>query len=114
MKVLDKDRDVIRQNVHLERHYVGACHGKNTSDSEGGVRPRPTQGGVRHQHVCRGESKARETWCDKLGKDLNFMLKEPTHEERVTFESDPVRVRGTGQPQMTKVRVTDGGECDFE
>ena len=35
VKIVDNDRDVTRQNVHLEHHYFGACLGKNKSDSEG-------------------------------------------------------------------------------
>ena len=58
--------------------------------------------GKRHQHVVESR-KLERILGNKLGEDLIFMLMEPTHEEHVAFDSDPIHVRGTGTLLMTKV-----------
>lgn len=102
VKVRREDGGATGKGVHIEHHYFGACHGKNMSDSEGGVTKSHARANVANMS-WRVESS--EDLCSKLGKDLNFMLEEPTDEEREYFSANQKHDRGYGQLLMTKVGV---------
>lgn len=85
---------------HIEHHYFGACHGKNISDSEGGITKTYARDQVTNQSWTVTSPR---DMCQKLAKGLNFILREPTNKERENFEASRARDKGSGQLHMTKV-----------
>ena len=69
--------------VHIEHHYFGPSHGKNSSDSEGAVTKTYVRTMVNNQQWTVVSNS--EDMCQKLEKGLGFLLQEATTEERTTF-----------------------------
>lgn len=102
VKVCAKEGEIDHETpLKIEHHYFGSGHGKNLSDSEGAVAKN-----LGRKNVINGSwviSDARDL-CDKLGADLNFLLRKATTRERQSFEERRRNNRGAGQLLMTKVR----------
>ena len=96
----DNDGRATCVRLHIEHHYFGACHGKNISDSEGGITKTYARDQVTNQSWVVASSR---DLCDKLAKGLNFILSEPTDEEREHYEASRAYDKGSGQVLMTKV-----------
>lgn len=86
--------------VHIEHHYFGACHGKNVSDSEGGVTKTWARANVRNMSWRVSSSS---DLCQKLKKDLSFLLTKATDDERGSWETNPRHKHKGNQLLMTKV-----------
>ena len=61
----DSDRRLTCKSLHIEHHSIGACHGKNISDSEGGITKAYARDQVTNQSWAVACSK---DLCEKLAK----------------------------------------------
>lgn len=102
VKVRNEEGQPTEKNLHLEHHYFGACHGKNISDSEGGVTKTHARNNVINMSWVVEDQRDLAV---KLARDLDFLLRTPTASERATFETKKKNSRGHGQLLLTKVRL---------
>lgn len=86
----------------VEHHYFGPSHGKNSSDSEGGVCKSYVRMMVNNQEWLFVASS--RDLCQKLEKGIGFILREATSDERTIFLSTRGEHSiGTDKLIMTKV-----------
>lgn len=98
------------EELRLEWHYFGSCHGKSSSDSEGSVTKRAAQDNVTNMSWAPTTPRQLFELC---AKDLGFQFVEPTPDERHQFYQNKADGRGTLQVLVTKVNIGCVGKINF-
>lgn len=102
VKVVNEDGRTTDDDLAVEHHYFGSCHGKSCSDREGAVTKSTTKSKIVNMSWAPRDQRHL---CALLGAELNFLLRPPTAEERATFERRKKNDRGQAQTLVTKVRI---------
>ncbi|CAM9797633.1 unnamed protein product [Sphacelaria rigidula] len=96
-----------KKHFHMEHHYFGPSHGKNSSDSEGAVTKTYVRTMVNNQQWTVIAS-AKDI-CEKLEKGLGFIIREANTDERTTvFATRGGKPAGTDQLCVTKIWIGEG------
>ena len=98
--VRDAAGRVTGRRLHLEWHYYGSCHGKNSSDSEGSVTKSTHKTNVINQTWAPTCPREVFVLCER---DLGFLYVKPTLDEEEEFYATKRDNRGSQQVLLTKV-----------